>query len=168
MSYSFRPQHIERITRGNGLEKGSFLWIFHADKIPPHIGISTSNQFFSIKSRGRDFGIAVEYVFALIDKKEVSTLFVALPEISLKKVEDVFRTYKAIPEGSSCLEPINKLIDADNSFSSVGELLTSLTEKEGLLKVYGIHLTEGYEGIPAYGRREIEERIKFLRDVKGK
>lgn len=168
MNYSFRPQHIEVLDRGNPLKKGTYLWIFHADKIPPHIGISTENSFFSIKSRGRDFGIAVEYVFALIDRKNVSSLFVKLNDVDLKTVESVFENYSSIPEGSSCLEPINKIIDPNNNFSSVGELLNSLTEKNELLKVFGIHLPEDYEGIPAYGKREIEERIKFLRNVKGR
>lgn len=168
MNYSFRPQSIQDIEHKELLQKGSFLWIFHADKIPPHIGISTENHFFSIKSRGRDFGIATSYVFALIERKSVCSLFVELSDLNLKEVQEVFRKYTAIPEGSSCLEPINKVIDPVNNFSSVGELLNSLTEKKELLNVYGIHLPEDYEGIPAYGKREIEERIKFLRNVKGR
>ncbi|SFT34786.1 hypothetical protein SAMN05216474_0022 [Lishizhenia tianjinensis] len=168
MNYSFRPQNIEELKSQELLKKGSFLWIFHADKIPPHIGISTENQFYSIKSRGRDFGIATSYVFALIERKKVGSLFVQIKDLKLKEVEDIFQKYSSIPEGSSCLAPINKVIDPNNNFSSVGELLNSLTEKKELLKVYGIHLPEDYEGIPAYGRREIEERIKFLRNVKGR
>ncbi|NBR15845.1 MAG: hypothetical protein EBU01_14895, partial [Crocinitomicaceae bacterium] len=37
---------------------GVYLWILHADKIPPHIGISIDGQYFSLKAKGKDENIS--------------------------------------------------------------------------------------------------------------
>lgn len=168
MEYSFIPDQIKKLSDSKPLHKGVFLWIFHADKIPPHIGVSSGGKFYSIKSHGRDYGLDVEGVYTLINRKTVSSLLVQIDENIEKDIPDVFSSYKFIPQGSSCLEPINKLLSPKINFSSVGELLNSLHADQKLLAVYGEYLPHGYKGIPVYGRKEIEDRINYLRNVKGR
>ena len=54
LEYEFRFENLSRlesISETNDV----LIWIFHADKIPPHIGISSQGFFFSLKSNGKDF-----------------------------------------------------------------------------------------------------------------
>ena len=34
--------------------RGTYLWIWNADKIPPHIGISRGQNYFSLTVRGSE------------------------------------------------------------------------------------------------------------------
>ena len=48
------------------------LWVLHADKIPPHIGLSKNDQFYSLKVSGKDEGLPVRNVLQIIEKKNIA------------------------------------------------------------------------------------------------
>ena len=53
LKYEFRFDNLSRLASISE-ENDVLIWIFHIDKIPPHIGISSQGVFFSLKSNGKD------------------------------------------------------------------------------------------------------------------
>ena len=56
----------------------AYLWVWHADKIPPHLGLSTQSRYYSLKSNGKDQNVCFEKVIQLIDRKKIKTLAIEL------------------------------------------------------------------------------------------
>ena len=54
-------------------ESDVLLWMFHVDKIPPHVGISQNDLFFSLKSNGRD-EIPVSKLIQIIENKGIKCI----------------------------------------------------------------------------------------------
>lgn len=46
------------------------LWVWHADKIPPHIGFSINSHYFSLKANGRDVNVPIDSIIAVIHKED--------------------------------------------------------------------------------------------------
>lgn len=148
-----------------------YLWIWYADKIPPHIGCSVNGSYYSLKVNGKDDGLQIDKVLKIIEKKKILTLLVTI-EKSVKKssVESVFNQYKQAQSGiSTCLTPIVQLLGLqDQRISQLSGLLKYLESQYLLGKVFGLNLTEGYQGIPAYGAQEIQNRLRNLENVQVK
>ena len=51
---SFEFENVLDLNSESALKEGFFLWIWHADKIPPHIGCSINGVYFSLKVNGKD------------------------------------------------------------------------------------------------------------------
>lgn len=139
------------------------LWVLHVDKIPPHIGISENQRYFSLKANGQDYNLPVEHVLDLINKKAIPSLCFELqrskePE-SLSSIFDVYS--QTIPNAITCLNPIKEFL----SISDVGklsELLDVLYANGEIVKVIGFHLPEDFRGIRNYSTEAIHAHLKEL------
>ena len=52
--YSFQFDTINSLNNESALNTGCYLCIWHANKIPPHIGILIDGSYFSLKVKGKD------------------------------------------------------------------------------------------------------------------
>jgi hypothetical protein len=150
-----------RIDSSSGIN----LWVIHADKIPPHIGFSIDNQYFSLKANGKDNGISTDSILQIIQKKKIGTVFVklnfALTFEEIKSAFDEFESAKGL--NSSCLVPIRNVLKAPNSISKLSELLYFLESQNMIYSVFGLHLNNDYKGIKSYTTTEIQQRIEKLK-----
>lgn len=155
--YSF--QHIEPL-RQDTLQSGAYIWIWHANKIPPHLGISVDGRYFSLKYNGKDVDLDVRKTLNILCKKQIPSLFVRLEKTILpEKLNAVFQQFdKATSEGETCLRPILEVLDMEGK-ETIFELLNLLRERRECDLVYGINLPTGYNGIPLYGKEEIRLRL---------
>jgi hypothetical protein len=144
---------------------GINLWVIHADKIPPHIGFSIDNHYFSLKANGKDNGISTDSILQIIQKKKIGTVFVklnfALTFEEIKSAFDEFESAKGL--NSSCLVPIRNVLKAPNSISKLSELLYFLESQNMIYSVFGLHLNNDYKGIKSYTTTEIQQRIEKLK-----
>jgi hypothetical protein len=144
---------------------GIHLWIIHADKIPPHIGFSIDNHYFSLKANGKDNGISIDSILQIIQKKKIATVFVKLNgKLTFQETKlafDKFDCAKAL--NSSCLVPIRNVLNAPNSISKLSELLFFLETQNMIYSVFGLHLGNDYKGIKSYTTTEIQQRIEKLK-----
>lgn len=141
------------------------LWILHADKIPPHIGISNNGLYFSLKVSGKDERVSVNALISTINKKKIPTLCYELVDLK-PELKSIFSKYNvAIAEEITCLAPIKDALECQ-SVSKVSELIEQLEINDKIKMVGGINLPEGFEGIPSYDIEEIHARLKALKDVK--
>lgn len=144
---------------------GIHLWIIHADKIPPHIGFSIDNHYFSLKANGKDNGISTESILQIIQKKKIGTVFIKLNgDLTFQETKlafDKFDSAKGL--NSSCLVPIRNVLKAPNSISKLSELLFFLETQNMIYSVFGLHLSNDYKGIKSYTTTEIQQRIEKLK-----
>lgn len=157
-------RYFENVNHQNTL-----LWILHANKIPPHIGISVDGFFFSLKVHGKDEFLPNFKLVNIINSRKILSVVIELNTNLL--IDDVANKYDqfdfAKDLGSSCLVPIKELLLNGEKIERLKDLLHILKEKKLMNKVFGLNLTESYKGIPYYTTEQIEFRLEKLRHVKG-
>lgn len=143
------------------------IWVLHADKTPPHIGISIEKSFYSLKINGKDEGLALTSLHQLMEKKQIPTLAITLniPMIH-EQVKSVFKSFGSkIGKNETCLSPIMKLLTPQLTDLILIELLSELNKKEQIKSVYGFNLPHGYARIPNYTRETIQHRIHAVQTI---
>lgn len=164
----FRFNSIVALDFPSTLQDGFFLWIWYADKIPPHIGCSTQGRYYSLKVNGKDENIHIEKVFLLIQNKKIPAVFVKLKrEIDSSLLSEVYTRFsKAEITKNTCLTPITDLLNCPPNILQLSELLKYLTKCGEIDTVFGLNLNEDYIGIPDYNQSDIENRLRKLENAK--
>lgn len=141
-----------------------YLYIFHAHKIPPHVGIISDGAFFSLKANGLDFDLAPEKINALIVRKEISTLIIKIDLKPTRDIREVFTTHgEHIRSGQTCLTPIDQYLFGHSNHKKIGELLSDLKRDNMISLVYGAYLPKDFKGIINYSTADINQRIETLK-----
>lgn len=168
--YSFEFEEILPLHDRFMLDQGFFLWIWYADKIPPHIGCSIDGHYFSLKVNGKDESLKVEKVLTIIDRKKIATLILLLDaDLSLSKVSKTYSEFvKATIGQATCLTPITQLMACGNDIKQLSQLLKYLKDQKKLNKVFGLNLVKGYKEIPQYSRQDIDDRLRKLENAQSK
>ncbi len=138
------------------------LYIFHANKIPPHIGWSVRDKFYSLKATGADIGLDTFKINHIILKKEIPTLIVQLSDVPLneKNIIDIFSKYgEGLQQGKTCLNPIDEVLFGQVKHEKIGDLLKTLFDNQINLIFYGVNLPLTFKGIFNYSKNDIEKRI---------
>lgn len=142
------------------------VWVIHADKIPPHIGLSQGGEFFSLKSNGVDIAADVDSLEQVLGKREITTLVYELDETSTK-LSEIFSGYETtIPSEITCLNPIKRILGITKA-ERIHDLLKVLQEQSRIIRCMGLHIDEKFTGIPEYEISEIHSRLKKLDAKKG-
>jgi hypothetical protein len=153
------------------LRKGLYLCVLHADKVPPHLGIVYNGLFFSAKATGKDERVPVNYLFQIINKRRIKTLFFELThQLVLEgEVESYFQDFPAYLNASqTCITPIKSILKTPESVIHIGDLLTFLESSKLIKARLTVHLQEDFKGIPYYTIDDINKRIALLKHDKGR
>lgn len=144
----------------------SYLWVIHANKIPPHLGISVGTEFYSLKANGKDVAVAVERLIHILEQKSIAVLMYRIKENGLHiDPREAFSKYeKTIPGKVTCLNPL-KDIFGDLSSERIKDLLVFLESKNLIEQSLGWQLPADFSGIPEYGSEEIHRRLEILSNV---
>lgn len=161
--FDFEFEHIVRDSEGLNHSQGLYLWVFHADKIPPHIGISSQGKFYSLKSSGVDVGLDTGKVFRLISDKKLPSILIKLTSnVSEAELHGVYQSYSKTQAGSiTCLTPVNEVLSISDA-AKLSELLIRLEEDGRLAQVFGFHLPPQLKGVRAYSAQDITNRLLDL------
>ena len=110
---SFYPINITATITEEKLQKGTFLFIYRASRIPPHIGIITNGLLYDITSVGPNIDLAVSDFYRTAVKRKTEVLFVELnlPEAETNKIisEKVNKHWK-VTATTSCLDPVKEFL----------------------------------------------------------
>lgn len=149
-----------------GFSNSYFLWVIHADKIPPHIGISFDDRFFSLKSNGKDEGLSIFRMESILRKKCIPVLFYEIEREAVQVTPGIiFSNYEKTVSGNvTCLEPLKDIFGVLNA-TWIKELLQSLKSKDFIRNCYGWQLPEGFTEIPDYSPAEIHQRLIALENA---
>ena len=146
-------------------EQKCLLWVWHADKIPPHLGLSAEGKYFSLKANGKDFMAEIESVRQIIERKKIKTLCFELNvNVNLQEVMSCFERYtKTIPFEVTCLLPIQEVLNSPVSKQLV-DLLMDLDAKNQIRRVFGFNIPSDFESISEYTTADIHARLKQLEE----
>jgi hypothetical protein len=149
------------------LQASNWLWVWNADKIPPHIGISVGKDYFSLTYREMERKQTASMV-AKTKRSQIPLLLVRLSEeVQLAKVERIFSTFdKAIVGGPTCLFPIKEVLEAPDSVLQLAHLLEFIASDSEGLEVFAVHLNEDFTELPRYSVDQIMRRIDELHAAK--
>ncbi len=141
------------------------LWIIHANKIPPHIGISFKAKFYSLKANGKDNGVSIKSISNIIVQKKITTVLVELNGSVIKEnIETCFdRFEKTIPFKITCLQPIKKALGYEKAEKLI-DLLILLELNNDIIRVNGIN-TDEFKGIIDYDVKAIHSRLVNLKNA---
>jgi hypothetical protein len=144
----------------------SFIWIIHSNKIPPHIGFSIDDSYFSVKATGSDFNLPVKRVFnSLKAKKCEFILLEVLHENRLNQVQEAFKKYPVLShQNNTCLSPILNIFEISNQIM-LPDLLRILEKNQLISSIFAFNVTESKLGIMQYSQSDIDDRIEKLQRV---
>ena len=162
--YSFQFDTISSLNNESSLNKGCFLCVWHANKIPPHIGLLMDGAYFSLKVKGKDTAVPINEILKLIYRKEICTLFIEVKaKITKNQIIDTFSQFSnAEAYKYSCLTPIAEVFELNQNVNMLADLLNSFKNKDQIGEIFGLNLIPDFKGIPKYGKEEIEARLKAL------
>jgi hypothetical protein len=147
------------------VEQGAFIWAFHVDKVPPHVGISIDGCYFSMKAFESDFNLDVEAVYQVVQRKKIPTFLIAVKEVNnLEGLKSIFNQYGSkIKEGESCMTPVLRFLGENELL--LEELLIHLFQSKRIDSVLGIHLPEQFDQLPFYTSNDVQIHIQQLKNV---
>ena len=162
--YSFQFENIVSLNDKSVLNSGCYLCVWHAHKIPPHIGLIIDSEYFSLKVKGKDSSLPIAEILKLIHRKEICTLLIEI-KIPITKAQ-IIAAFSQFSNAEaykySCLTPIADIFDLRQDVSMLADLLNSFKSKDLIGNVFGLNLISDFKGIPMYGKEEIEARLKAL------
>ncbi len=153
---SIRPEIPEQL-----LQK-SFIWIWNADKVPPHIGISVEKEYFSLTYRKSEH-LQTASMLKKAKRSLIPLILVEIPKESIQlDLAAVFSKYERAVGGITCLRPIREGFGLNENINQLVDLLICLESKELIKGVNSLNLPENYKGIPDYTMEDILKRISQL------
>lgn len=159
---NYKLSNIESFSL-NEVSKGTVIWVLHADKIPPHIGLSVDGQFYSLKANGKDVAAPIGSLLDIVERRQIALLCFRLSN-QLTAIE-IDRTYQAfdktIPNEVTCLNPIKSILKHNESTKLI-ELLASLELEQRIERVFGVNIPDDFEGIKDYLVSDIHARLTLL------
>ena len=160
--FDFTFDHLKIIPEFNEND-GVWLWIFHVDKVPPHVGISLGNFFYSLKSNGKD-KIPVKKVIEIIENKRIKSILLNL-NFAIKTV-DIYQAFaqydKAENLMTSCLAPIKNVLNVPENILKLSDLLFFLNHNNAIAGYRYFNVNKSELGILKYGVEDIERRLNIL------
>lgn len=155
---------IDKVDSSILSSKKFLLWVWYANKIPPHIGCSVEGHYYSLKVSGKDSALPASKVISIIYSKQIPFLLLEInKEINIQELDSAFANFmKASQIDATCLTPIARLFPELSNIEQLSHLLDGLKSKNYVEMIYGINLPEDYKGIPAYTTAEIQARLSAL------
>ncbi len=165
--YQFKTNSNEILAFDNLVlnHKFTYLYVFHANKVPPHIGVVDNGLFYSVKANGIDLELPINKINSLIERKKICTLIFELNKTPIRSIKEIFEGIDGkITNGETCLTPISDAYYSECKHTKIGELLYDLDSDGHITRTYGSFLPIDFRGIKNYSSREINARINKLRE----
>ncbi len=168
--------YIKKSFSEQDLQKGLFIAVVHATRIPPHIGMIADKKYHSLSIKGQDINTSVVTLVKNSSIRKIPTLFIKIkshPTFSDIYLREHFITnvqsFERVDIGvATCLSPIKLFFEEvyNVSMKEVNYLyqLLPLLEAEGLIEsVAAMNVDEKKYELPVYTNIEIDAGIKEVR-----
>ncbi|MBI2259879.1 MAG: hypothetical protein HYU67_13400 [Flavobacteriia bacterium] len=145
----------------------TFLWIIHADKIPPHIALSVNEQYFSLKINGKDIQ-NVQTILSFIIKKKIPFILVELTHDSSyeKRFDIIVNKYPQVNHQITCIVPLIEILLNKTKSFILPELLNELNQKKRIVNYFGLFLPNFHHFVLSYNKNDVQQRVNQLLNKK--
>jgi hypothetical protein len=149
------------------LTSGTFLWIWNADKVPPHIGISRGQNYFSLTFRKSEIQKSVAVMVRKAKRARIPLVLIPVSDRTFQHdFTTIFEQYeRARSGGPTCLTPVKEVFGLGDGIGQLADLLTEIENCGHLKQVFAVNLDRTYRGIPDYSVTEIMARIELLHEA---
>lgn len=154
------------------LPEGLYLALLKTDKTPPHLGLISGNNWYTLDVKGPTTGADAARLLQSLRRKNIPSVFVQLAwprglqqEQMQQLLHEKFSAYPALGDNEhTCVSPIRdvlahiydpQLINCDFVF----DLLRILAEKNLLLHTYQLAHTAARWEMPGYGMADVRKGI---------
>ena len=169
------PIHITSEISIERLQKGLFIFIFRATKIPPHLGVIVNGKLYDITSVGPNIDLPIADFYKTAIKRNTEVVFFELinqttTDLNQLITEKVSEYWK-VTSNTSCLNPIKDFVsevyNIDVSKARfIFELLPILFEKELIKSTSQLNLSNKINKntfeLTKYSEKDIENCIAAL------
>lgn len=160
------------------LNKGIYICLLHAKRVPPHIGIIINGNYHSLTIKGAEPNVVLKVLVKTIELKKIESVFFKIethPVFSTDYLNAVFleilkKHPHIISNEVTCLTPLKAFF---NEFYAIESLesdiiytfLKQLLNNNFILEAYSLNLDlqNNKIDIPVYSQNEINEKIKTIR-----
>lgn len=169
------PIHITTEISLEKLQKGLFIFIFRATRVPPHIGVIANGKLYDITSVGPNIDLPITDFYKTVLNRKTEIVFIELSspgDIDLNQlITEKVREYWKVTSGTSCLNPIKDFIhegyDVDVSEARfIFELLPLLFEEDLIRSTSQLNLSNRIKNntfeLTKYSEKDIENCIAAL------
>lgn len=168
------PINIKESASIEVLQKGTFLFIYRATRIPPHIGVVTNGMLYDITAVGPNIDLPVADFFKTAVKRKTEVLFVKLdlPKVDTNKIiSKKVKQHWKVTATKSCLVPVKEFLtevcDIELEKATFLFDLLPVLEEEKLVKgVYELNLQKKIKNnvfeLTKYSQQDIDACINAL------
>lgn len=164
--------HINKSFAIEDLQKGLYLVIVHANRIPPHIGIIVDKTYHSLTIKGQEINVPVEALIRNKNQRKIASVFVKIkkhPVFSdnyLKEhfISNVLQFNKVEVGKATCLSPIKLFFEENfaidtSAVNYVFDLLPQLEAKGLIENVSSLFIDEKEFQLPVYNMEQLNKGI---------
>jgi hypothetical protein len=171
---NFFPIKITGTVTEGKLQKGTFIFIYRAMRIPPHIGIVTNGLLYDITSVGPNIELPISDFYKTALKRKTEVLFVELKDSELSTNEIILEKVKKhwkVTENTSCLAPVKDFLQEWKNINLkqttfLFDLLPLLNQENMITGVYELNLQSKIENnifkLAKYSQEDIQNCIAAL------
>jgi hypothetical protein len=158
------------------LNKGGWLVVLHASRIPPHVGLMIDGNYNSLTIKERELNVSSVALLKAISQKKIEVLFLELvkhPVFSTDHQLHIFREqlnqFSAVkPNEATCLSPLKLFFEEFYAVRNDKDILfydfvEVLYRNEYISRVIGMNLPESKNNtftLPHYTNKELQDRIE--------
>jgi hypothetical protein len=136
------------------LNKGCWIVILHAWRIPPHIGLLFNGLYCSLNLKGRESDIGIGVLLRKIRSQGIEAIFVKLmphPVFSVDFLHEHFKlelsNYEKVTTHTTCFAPVRSFMQENyllkfDSLEYLYELFPVLYRERMISRAFGIHLDQ--------------------------
>ncbi len=170
------PLNIAETVNKENLQKGVFIFIYRASKIPPHIGIIVNGMLYDITSVGPNIDLPVADFYKTAVKRKTEVLFVELKDTEApnlnKIIIELVKTHYKVTLDKSCLVPVKEFIyrvyNVDVIQSNfIFELLPVLFQCNLITAIFELNLSEKINNnifeMSKYTKKDVEKCVAALK-----
>ncbi|MBT6030308.1 MAG: hypothetical protein HOH13_08380 [Crocinitomicaceae bacterium] len=155
------------------LSDGFFIVLFHANRIPPHLGLVANRKYFSLTAKETQVDIDINPIWRVIRSKSIETIFIKVDyDPNLENLTMIFENYdNVLGREFTCLLPIKDFFERECRMNVEGvnfvfDLIKKLKEKELILQTFHLnlddHIDEGSFQLQEYTLDDIYTRISDI------
>lgn len=174
--------HIEVKTekfKDDCLQKGTWLAVLHAQRVPPHIGLIFSGNYNSLTIKEQELNISSELLLKTILQKKIKSLFIKIvphPVFSIDHQLEIFqehlKKFACVKQfEATCLSPVKLFFKEFYAIESAdNELFFEFTQQlnnNNFIEsacALNMELQEGID-LPFYTVEELNEKIRNERQT---
>lgn len=153
--------HIQPFDASTFPSELALLWIWNPSEVPPHMGISVNNAYFSLKWNGKDDALNCSDMIQRIQRKNIPVLALQVDaDVSMDDCINVFDQYdRTVPNSITCLAPIKDLLQIQSP-TKLAELLDVLISNQQVKSVIGFNIASRSIALPEYSLEEIHQHLQ--------